>query len=68
MLYFFIPVGDLISSILFMLYFSCLYLFGDVWPNYSIVSYTRILCRLMNGSEHYHEISNAAFATTQISG
>ena len=38
-LYFFIPLGDLISSILFMLYFSYLYLFGDVWLNYSIVSY-----------------------------
>jgi hypothetical protein len=39
MLYFFIPLGDLIPSILFMLSFSYFYLFGDVWLNYSIVSY-----------------------------
>jgi len=43
MLYFFIPLGNLISSILFMLYFSYLYVFGDVWLNYSIVSYEVII-------------------------
>ena len=39
MLNFFIPPGDLIPGILFMLYFPYFYLFGDVWLNYSIVSY-----------------------------
>ena len=39
LLYIFIPLGDLIPSILFMLCFSYFYLFGDVWLHYSIVSY-----------------------------
>jgi len=38
-IFFLIPLGDLIPSILFMLCFSYFYLFGDVWLNYSIVSY-----------------------------
>jgi len=52
MLYIFIPLGDLISSILFKLYFSYLYLAGDLELNYSSVvrsNVTRILCRLVDG-------------------